>query len=487
MATPREYSFSKRETEMERPVNWLIFPFCMGFLLCSAAIAWAQTANTQTLEGIWVGTLEIPNAAKLRMGITVSKSTAALNIIDQATGDIPIDETVYEEDRVTFRLNRLGIAIVGTVDFDQGTITSEFRQHGAVFPIIFHQMEEMPKLSRPQEPKEPFPYSSEEVTYENEKAGIKLSGTITVPTADGKVPAVLLLSGSGQQGRDQDIGGHKPFWVIADYLSRNGIAVLRVDDRGFGGSTGNFERSTSGDFAQDALAGVAFLSKRKEINKDQIGLIGHSEGGIIAALAASNSEDIAFIVSMAGPGVNLEDLFIAQILNNLKLEGVEEENLKLHEEWRRKAYAIVKEPIDSAAAAKKLWDAYAELSEDQIQRLNWPEGRMRHTIPSWLNPWRRFAMTLDTKETIMKVKCPYLAIYGEKDIQVNADKNMAAVEEALKAGGNRHYTVKKLPELNHLFQTAGTGSEYEYVQIEETISPKVLTLIGDWILEQTSN
>ena len=226
----------------------------------------AQNSTLKPLEGIWVGKLEIPNNAILRMGIIVNKDgSAALNIIDQATGNIPIDEVSYDGDTVSFKLNRLGITIKGNISTDKDSIWSTFSQRGGEFTLNLGLVDELPQLKRPQTPKEPFGYASEEIEFENKEAGIKLQGTLTLPESDAKVPAVVLLTGSGQGGRDQDIGGHKLFWVIADYLTRNGIAVIRMDDRGFGGSTGDFNTSTTGDFAKDALAAVNYLKNRKEI------------------------------------------------------------------------------------------------------------------------------------------------------------------------------------------------------------------------------
>lgn len=444
-----------------------------------------------TITGSWLGELEIPNTAKLRMGITISKTEdnsyeAALNIIDQATGDIPCDEVIHKNDSVIIRINGLGIEIAGITDPEHKSIKSEFRQRGGIFPVIFNRVDKLPLLSRPQEPEKPYPYNEENVVFENKKAGIKLAGTLTFPKSKTRFPAVILVTGSGQQDRNEEIGKHKPFWIIADYLTRNGIAVLRVDDRGIGGSTGNFDQSTTGDFAEDALAGIAFLKSRQEINSKKIGIIGHSEGGTIAPLAASMSSDVAFIVSLAGAFANFEDVVLDQILNQLKLQGIKEKDIELERNWRKKIYSLAKENTDSATAAKKLWEIYNKLSENEVTRLNWPKGRQDAQIKQVLNPWWRYILAMDNKTILMKVKCPVLAIYGELDQQVIPDKNIPVIEEALKEGGNKNITVKKLPGLNHLFQTAQTGLEYEYTRIEETISPRALHLISDWILKQVN-
>jgi pimeloyl-ACP methyl ester carboxylesterase len=463
----------------------LFSPF---LLVLFSTNVFSQGYESKTIDGIWMGPLVLPNGVELRMGITVSDDTiASLNIIDQATGEIPIDDVVYTGDSVSFMLNRLGINIVGAIDFDQGTITSEFKQRGGAFPIVFNSVDKLPKLNRPQEPKGPFPYKSEDVIYENTDAGINLAGTLTFPKSEDPVPAVILLTGSGQQGRDQDIGGHKHFWVIADYLTRNGIAVLRVDDRGYGGSTGNFKQSTTGDFAKDAIAGIKYLQERNEIDSKKIGLLGHSEGGSIAAIAATNYDVVAYMVYLAGPGINFEDVVLSQIDERLKMQGVSEEDRELNKEWRKKLYAIAKEPIDSTTVTKKMWDAHAELSEEEVQRLNWPAGRQEQMISQLLNPWWRYYLALDNRSLLMNVDCPVLALYGGNDKQVTAVENSAVVEDALKEGGNKNYSIKIIPGLNHLFQTAETGSEYEYVQIEETISPDVLLLISNWIQQITED
>jgi len=445
-----------------------------------------------TITGSWLGELEIPNTAKLRIGITISKTIdnsykAVLNIIDQATGDIPCDEVIYKNDSIIIRIKGIGIEIAGIIDPEHKSIMSEFRQHGGIFPILFSSVDKLPLLLRPQEPKKPYPYNEENVVFENKKAGIKLAGTLTFPKSKTKFPAVILVTGTGQQDRNEEVGKHKPFWIIADYLTRNGIAVLRVDDRGIGGSTGNFNQSTTADFAEDALAGITFLKSRQEINPKKIGIIGHSEGGTVAALAASKSSDVAFIVSMAGTFTNFEDVVIDQILNQLKLQGIKDEDIELASNWRKKIYSLAKENTDSATAAKKLWEIYNKLSEDEVVRLNWPKGRQDAQIKQVLNPWWRYILGMDNKTILINVKCPVLAIYGELDQQVIPDKNIPIIEEALKEGGNKDFIVKKLPGLNHLFQTAKTGSEYEYFRIEETISPQALNIISNWILKQVNN
>lgn len=443
----------------------------------------AQNNSLESLEGIWLGKLEIPNAATLRMGIIVNKDgSSALNIIDQATGNIPIDEAFYDGDSVRFKLNRLGITIQGKLNAGKDSIWSKFIQRGGEFTLNLGLVDELPQLNRPQMPTEPFAYAIGEVEFENKTAGVKLAGTLTIPKSRIPVPAVVLLTGSGQQARDHDIGGHKPFWVIADYLSNQGIAVLRMDDRGIGGSTGEFGISTTGDFAADAVAAVEYLKNRKEIDVTRIGLIGHSEGGATAVIAANQSEDVKFIISLSGGIENFGDLHIKQISDRLRSQNIPEENIELEAEWRNKLNEIAREPTDSATAAEKMWNAYKLLSEEDIKTMNWPEGRMNNMVSQLLGPWWRYSLSLDVISLYMNIDCRALLLFGGKDVQVNAGINMPLIEEAVNVNKKPNIDIRLIDGVNHLFQTAGTGSEYEYVQIEETFSPDVLQLISEWIM-----
>ena len=462
----------------------LAFLYMVVLLSLTSIQLSAQINTLKSLEGIWLGKVAIPNAAVLRMGIIVTEDgSAALNIIDQATGNIPIDEVLFNGDTVTFIINRLGITIKGAMSSDKDSITSKFIQRGGEFTLNLGLVDELPQLKRPQTPKEPFGYVSEEIEFENKSADVKLQGTLTLPKSGAKVPVVVLLTGSGKQGRDQDIGGHKPFWVIADYLTRNGIAVLRMDDRGFGGSTGDFSTSTTGDFATDAMDAVDYLKNRKEIDVNQIGLIGHSEGGASAVIAASQSTDVKFIISLSGGIVNFGDIVINQLTDRLKSQNVSEENIEFEMEWRRKLYEIVREPTDSVLAAEKMWKAYKELSEEDTKMMNWPEGRMNYMVSQLLGPWWRYSISLNVVSLYMDLDCPALLLFGEKDMQVSAVDNMALIGEAVNSNNKTNITIQLIKGVNHLYQTASTGSEYEYVQIEETISPEVLNLISDWILK----
>lgn len=338
-------------------------------------------------------------------------------------------------------------------------------------------------LNRPQEPKKPYPYDEEEVGYENKRDGVKLAGTLTFPRGKGPFPAVLLITGSGPQDRNESLLGHKPFLVLADYLTRQGIAVLRVDDRGVGGSTGSTLNSTTENFAADVTAGIEFLKTRKEIDPKQIGLIGHSEGGLVAPMVAAQNGDVAFIVLMAGAGLTGEEVLYKQGAMIMKANGASAGQLAKQRATQESMFKILKEEKDPAAAEKRLREELSKsLTEEEKKK---SEQTIAVHIKLANTPWFRYYLTLDPRPALRKVKCPVLALNGENDLQVSANENLREIEAALKAGGNNDGAIVRLPKLNHLFQTSETGSPNEYIKIEETIAPVALRTIGDWILKRT--
>jgi uncharacterized protein len=351
--------------------------------------------------------------------------------------------------------------------------------------------------SRPQEPKPPYPYDEQEVVYQNKKDGVQLAGTLTLPRSKGPFPAVLLITGSGPQDRNETVLDHKPFLVLADHLTRLGIAVLRVDDRGVGKSTGRFSEATSEDFAADALAGVEYLKTRNEVAPRRIGLIGHSEGGLIAPMLAARSTDIAFIVMMAGSGLTGEQILYHQAMLIARAHGVSDELIAQNRAAQERVFAIIKQEKDGVVAEKRIREEAAtfrelaarikaEAREEQRKTMDLIAEYIEMQAKLAVSPWFRFILTYDPRPTLMKVRCPVLAINGEKDLQVPAKENLAAIRLALETGGNKDYTVLALPNLNHLFQTCRTGAISEYAQSEETISPAALDTISKWILRRIS-
>lgn len=451
----------------------------------------AASSQTPGLEGMWEGTLSV-GGASLRLIFKVAKApdgslTATLDSLDQGALGLPVDKVTLDGKSVLFDLKRLGAAFEAKANAEFTELTGNWKQGGLELPLVMKRTEKETKLNRPQEPQKPYPYNEEEVSYENKKAGIKLAGTLTTPRDKGPFPAVLLITGSGPQDRNEAIFGHKPFMVLADHLTRQGIAVLRVDDRGVGGSTGNVGAATTEDFTEDVLAGVEYLKSRKEIDPKRIGLIGHSEGGIIAPLAATKSPDIAFIVLMAGTGLPGEEILYLQGALIAKVSGASDEAIAENRRVQERIFAILKSEKDPKEAEKKFYalrdQLVAEMTEEQ--RKAGADKPLEAQLKSVNTPWFRFFVTYDPKPALSKVKCPVLAINGERDLQVPPRENLAAIESALKAGGNKDFSAIMLPELNHLFQKAATGSPGEYARIEETISPTALKSISDWIGRHT--
>lgn len=347
---------------------------------------------------------------------------------------------------------------------------------------------EVAKANRPQDPKKPYPYDEEEVSYRNANDNIKISGTLTLPRGGGKYPAVLLITGSGSQDRDETIVGHRPFLVLADYLTRNGIAVLRVDDRGIGGTDPGLLSATSENFADDVLAGVAFLKQRKEIDPKLIGLIGHSEGGMIAPMVAARSNDVSFIVLLAGPGQRGEDIIYAQTELIHKAQGTPANTIAHFVSLSRTINGIVKTETDKKQVAQRINDeiaAYiATLGELDKKRFEPAAGAVKAIMPMYTSAWYRYFIMFDPLTVLKNVKVPVLALNGELDLQVPAKENLDLIGAGLK--GNADVTLKAFPNLNHLFQTTKTGLPSEYGQIEETIAPEVLKTVSDWIVSRTA-
>ena len=340
-------------------------------------------------------------------------------------------------------------------------------------------------LRRPQEPVKPYPYYEEEVLFKNTEAKIALAGTLTLPTKNGKFPVVILISGSGPQDRDESFMGHKPFLVLSDYLTKQGIGVLRFDDRGHGESTGDFGNATTEDFSKDVLSAIAYLKTRNDVDIKKIGLIGHSEGGIIAPLAANNSKDIAFMVLLASTGVSGAELSVMQS-KTLRQFPVKDE--VAYEKNTRKAIAIVTSNKSESEIEKELTKHYNDFLRPILTSLNVPEKNMNAFIDSQLKtslkPWSRYFLQYNPADEIEKLQIPVLSLNGSKDTQVNAKINQEGIRKALIKGENKDYKIVELDNLNHFFQECETGKMDEYRKIEQTFSPMALKEISNWILER---
>lgn len=457
--------------------------FAIGMLIANLVFG-------QEITGQWNGVLKV-QGTQLRIVFNVNKTDAGFSSTmdspDQGAKGIPVTSTSFESSILKLAVTNLGIGYEGTLGNDN-VITGNFKQAGMSFPLnLSRGIIEAEKLVRPQEPKKPYPYYEEDVTFENIKAGIKLAGTLTLPTQNGNFPAVILISGSGAQNRNEELMGHKPFLVLSDFLTRNGIAVLRFDDRGTASSTGNFKTATSDDFATDVEAGLSYLLTRKEINKKKIGLIGHSEGGIIAPMVASNSKDISFIVLLAGTGIPGDQLLLLQENLIFKASGMSDNKLQII----KRLNSLVFEQVKKSNSVDQLTADLTNLLKQEVK--NYPDrpGNMsdddfvKAQINEVVNPWMLNFIKYDPATALTKVKCPVLAVNGEKDLQVPPKENLEAIKNALSKGGNKKVTTIEFPGLNHLFQECKTGLPTEYSSIEQTFSPIALTEILKWIQLQT--
>jgi len=479
---------------MEGTTNSMRRNILAATLIFSVAAASPGSAaqKAPSIEGTWLGTLQVP-ATKLRVVFNITAKPdgsllATLDSPDQGATGIAVSRVGLEKNQVTLEVSAVQGHYEGTLSEAGSTIDGKWTQGGISLDLVLKRVKEAPKPVRPQEPKKPYPYIEREVTYENAKAGVTLAGTLTMPRTGEPFAAVLLITGSGAQDRDETVCGHKPFLILADYLTRRGIAVLRVDDRGVGGSTGDASQATSEDFAEDAIAGVEYLKTRKQIDPKRIGLIGHSEGGIIAPMAAVRSPDVSFIVLMAGTGVSGDEIIEAQIAGLLKIAGADRTLIDSVIQCQRQAVEIVKQETDPEVLKQKvrkvIEDTVSKLDEAQKKAIGYSDAYADMQTNAVTSKWFHFFFMHDPTSVLRKVKCSVLAINGELDMQVPAKQNLPAIEQALRDGGNTRATVKELPGLNHLFQTAETGAFDEYARIEETMSPLALETVAEWIKTQ---
>jgi len=448
-------------------------------------------AQSQSVEGIWAGALDT-GTFKLRLVMKFSRTPdgklkGTLDSLDQGANDIPMSAVTFQDGALHVELKSLEATYDSKLSADGQQLTGEFAQGGVKLTLDMKRVEKASDaaLKRPQTPQKPYPYDEVEVTYQNQQDKITFGATLTLPRGAGPFPAVVLITGSGLQDRNEALLGHQPFLVLADYLTRRGIAVLRADDRGIGGTTKGAASDTSENYVGDALAGVEFLKTRKEINPKQIGLVGHSEGGMIAPMAAARSNDVAFIVLMAGPGIVGDKLLTMQ--NGLISAAECDREVKESVARVERLFAVARDEKDPAVAKQKLKAESTKVAADARKKLDAQLASADARINEILSPWFHFFLNYDPRPTIMKVRVPVLALNGEKDTQVPAHEDLDAIEQALKDGGNRDYKIVLLPRLNHLFQTSQTGSPSEYGAIEETIAPVALATMGDWIVAHTKN
>lgn len=449
---------------------------CMAAVYAQPSTSTRPGAKVEDVAGSWQGTLDT-GATKLRVAFHIRKNaegqlTATLDSIDQGAREIAASSAVLTGQTITLEFKNLNGRFTG--DVAAGRINGSWEQNGNSIPLTLTPAVP-PK--RPQTPKAPFPYEEVEVSIPNETGGNVLAGTLTLP-AKKPAAAVLLLSGSGAQDRDETLFGHKPFAVIADHLTRAGIAVLRVDDRGTGKSTGNFASATIHDFVTDAKAAFTYLRSHKSVDPKRTGLLGHSEGGIVGTMLAKEMGP-AFLVLLASPGEAPQQVLIRQAERMTRATGAPAELIERNKKAQTALYDLVR-----TAPPETLPEKLKEEAGRFAKELGMPEAAVAQQVKVMTSPWFRAFLRLEPLVYLKEVRCPVLALNGEKDMQVEAAANLALIDAALKESGTQH-EVRTMRGLNHLFQTAETGLPSEYASIEQTMDEQVLKIITDWIGERT--
>lgn len=451
-----------------------------------------SSLSQEVVDGRWEGSISI---METNLEIIVSLEsindslTGTIDIPQQKASNLPLSSIRYDFPKLSFVLE----IPTGNAEFDgeiiQDSIKGSFQQSGVkgTFYLSRSKGENQEVLED-----EVLPYIEEEVTFYN--GDIKLSGTLTLPEYPGRHPAVVMITGSGPQDRNEEIFGFKIFKIIADHFTKNGIAVLRYDDRGVGESTGNISESTTEDFAGDVIEAVKYLQTRDDIRHDNIGLCGHSEGGIIAPLVASKYKDIAFIILMAGTGVNGEEIVLEQTELILKAEGMSDEEIKESLEQSKKLFGDLKSGKEKdeiiSELKKQILEDFEKMPDEQKESIADKDEYVNNTANSkyeqLTSPWMSYFLSYDPVPALEKVTCPVLMLFGELDLQVSVLQNEKPMIDALVRGNNKDFEVKTFTTANHLFQTANTGSPSEYAELQKEFVPGFLDFMSSWILERFS-
>ena len=432
------------------------------------------------VEGLWQGAVET-HGMRLRFQLHVAHDPegqliAALDSLDQGVSGLPANRVTWKDPIIHFEIPAVAGVFEGSLNA-ASTITGTWSQTSAENLVLeFKRSDQTLELRRPQNPVKPFPYTEEEVTFASPGTGITLAGTLTLPKGTGPFPAMLLIAGSGPQDRDNSIANHRPFLVIADALTRRGVIVLRYDKRGVGKSSGSTDAATTIDLAVDAAAALAYLRSRKEVDMAHVGLLGHSEGAIIAPYLAKNSKDVTSLVLLAAPATLGEETLLNQSEMIGRAGGLNDDQLEASLGFDKAAYSLVRQEKDPAALSEKLVKLVKETGLDSAL----PPSALETQLRMLTSPWFRFFLDYDPLPNLKAVKCPVLALYGQKDLQVSSKANLPLLQKALQQAGNSHAEVRELSELNHLFQHAFTGTPAEYSAIEETFSPETLKIVVDW-------
>lgn len=430
--------------------------------------------------GTWLGTLDV-GQAQLRVVVHLTPSgdslTATMDSPDQGAEGIPVEQVLVDADTLRLGIPAVAGQFAGVLGDSLQAIDGQWAQGGSRLPLTLRRVDAAPEVRRPQTPEPPFPYATDTLRFANAEAGITLEGTLSVPTSGGPHPAVVLVPGSGPQERDGTVAGHKTLLVLADALTRRGVAVLRFDERGVGASEGVHRTATTADLAGDVQAAVQALATRADVDTTQIGIVGHSEGGLIAPLVANRSDRVAFVVLLAAPALPGREIILDQVDRLNAISGVDAPTRAVMQGTQERIFNALTREADSTAIARDLRRIMLD-----VQGIR--EKQIDSEIRRLMQPWFRYFIQYDPRPALRDLDVPVLALTGSKDMQVAPDTNLAVIRQQLEAGANPPHTVRKLDGLNHLLQPAETGAPNEYSRIETTIAPDALERIGDWIVQE---
>jgi hypothetical protein len=439
-----------------------------------------------TVEGTWQGAIETGNM-RMRLQLHINhddsgKLIASVDSLDQAIQGIPASKVTERAGELKIELSAFGAEYSGTLSATKNEIAGQWSQNGNDEKLDFRRSKQILELRRPQNPTKPYPYKEEEVSIAIGDGKTTLAGTLTLPQGAGPFPAAIFIGGSGPVDRDETVAGHKTLLVLADFLTKKGIAILRYDKRGIALSQGNYAGATMEDFTQDANATLAYMKSRKDLDAKRLGIIGHSEGGIVAAVVATHSEDVRWLVLLATPATTGERTLLRQSELIARTGGLAEEQIAHSLEFDRKAYAAVREEKNTVALEKKLDLLVQQSGLGEAM----PPAALHAQIQFMTSPWFRQFIDYDPEPVLEKLQCPVLALSGDRDLQVDSTENVPLLRKASDASENKDFTVVKISGVNHLFQTAQSGSPALYGAIEETIAPEVLAAIGNWVVKHSS-
>lgn len=460
------------------------------FFIIVFLTALSVKAQNNPFIGSWNGTLSF-GSMKVRLVFHIaekdSELTATFDSPDQGARGLAFDKVSINENTISLGFTLNNAQFDGALQSDNKTIEGSWTQSGQKLPLTVSKTSILLRTPRPQEPVPPFAYDVEEITFAGGDKDIMMAGTLTKPKGNGIYPAMVLITGSGPQNRDEEILEHKPFAVIADYFTKKGWAVLRYDDRGVGKSGGDFASATTTNFAKDAISAVKFLRTRKDIEKTNIGICGHSEGGIIAQqIAADGITNPSFIILLAGSGINGADILALQNKAILEASGVDTALAAWYARYlRTEVYPVIMNDKPREIVVNPLAESLDRMattfSAEELDALGINTNVTKAMLMQLLTPWMREFLQYDPKNSLRKITCNVLALFGEKDKQVLPEVNAQAIKKNCTKA-----EVHIFPKLNHLFQTAETGLPMEYGTIEETLSPSVLSTMDEW-LSKTKN